>query len=357
MPPRIDPVRVALIGYGFSGRTFHAPLIRSVHGLRLDLIVSGDPERVRKEIPDATVEQRFDRALRQENIDLVVIATPNETHVRLATAALEAGKHVVVDKPVTTTVAEARALAELASERGRILSVFQNRRWDSDFLGAKAILESGRLGDVVHFESHMDRFRPIVRPRWRERLGPGAGLWYDLGPHLVDQALQLFGLPTAVHGHLARQRSGAEVDDWAHVILDYGHLQAILHASLLVANVAFRFVIHGTKGTWTKRRADVQEDQLRSGTVPGTPGWGEDPDAAVLSDGETGQSTLLSVPAGDHCRYYIALRDAILGQGLNPVTPIQAIAVIAVLEAASQSQGNRIPLPLTEEERAQWCRS
>jgi predicted dehydrogenase len=242
----------------------------------------------------------------------------------------------------------------LASERGRILSVFQNRRWDSDFLGAKAILESGRLGNVVHVESHMDRFRPIVRPRWRERLGPGAGLWCDLGPHLADQALQLFGLPIAVHGHLARQRSGAEVDDWAHVILDYGRLQVILHASLLAANVAFRFVIHGTKGTWTKRRGDVQEDQLRSGTVPGTPGWGEDPDAAVYFDGESEQSTLLSVPAGDYRRYYIALRDAILGQGPNPVTPIQAIAVMAVLEAASQSQGNRIALPLTEEERAQW---
>jgi predicted dehydrogenase len=357
MPHRIDPVRVALIGYGFSGRTFHGPLIRSVPGLRLDLIVSSDPDRVRKQIPEATVEQSLDRALARDDIDLVVIATPNQTHASLATAALEAGKHVTVDKPFTTTVAEARSLAELALARGRILSVFQNRRWDSDFLGAKAILETGRLGDVVHFESHIDRYRPAVQPRWREQPGPGAGLWRDLGPHLVDQALQLFGLPAAVHGHLARQRSGAEVDDWAHVILDYGRLQVLLHASFVAADAAFRFVMHGTKGTWTKRRADVQEAQVRSGTAPGTPGWGEDPDAAIFFDGETAQTTLWNVPAGDHRRYYIALRDAILGLGPNPVTPVQAIAVMAVLEAAAQPEGSRLAQLLTERERAQWSTS
>ena len=330
-----DLVRVALVGYGFAGQTFHAPLIRSVPGLHLAVVVSSNPDRVRKDIPDATVEPTLERALVRDDIDLVVVATPNQTHVPFATAILNAGKHVTVDKPFTTTLAEARSLADLASARGRILSVIQNRRWDSDFLAAKAILEDGRLGEVVHFESHIDRYRPNVPARWRERPGQGAGLWYDLGPHLVDQALQLFGPPSAIFGHLARQRAGAEVDDWAHVILDYGRLQVILHAASLAASAAPRFLIHGTKGTWTKQRADVQEDQVRSGMKPGAPGWGEDPDAPVFFDGPTGQSIALQTPAGDHRRYYIALRDAVLGQGPNPVTPIQAIAVMAVLETAA----------------------
>jgi predicted dehydrogenase len=348
-----DVVRVALVGYGFAGQTFHVPLIRSVPGLQLTVVVSGNPDRVRKGVPGAIVEPSLDRALAHDDVDLVVVATPNQTHVPFATAILEAGKHVTVDKPFTTTLAEARSLAELASARGRILSVFQNRRWDSDFLAAKAILQDGRLGDVVHFESHIDRYRPDIPPRWRERSGPGAGLWYDLGPHLVDQALQLFGLPSAILGQLARQRAGAEVDDWAHVILDYGRLQVILHAASLAANAAPRFLIHGTKGTWKKQRADVQEDQVRSGMKPGAPGWGEDPDDPVFFNGGTGQPIALRAPAGDHRRYYIALRDAILGQGPNPVTPIQAITVMAILEAVALQSAERRALPLTEGERAQ----
>lgn len=350
-----DMVRVALVGYGFAGRTFHAPLIRSVPGLQLAVVVSSNAERVRKDLPDARVEPDLKRALDHDDIDLVVVATPNQTHVPLATAALEAGKHVTVDKPFTITLAEARSLAQLASARGRILSVFQNRRWDSDFLAVKAILDDGRLGDIVHFESHIDRYRPDIPARWRERSGPGAGLWYDLGPHLADQALQLFGLPSAILGQLARQRAGAEVDDWAHVILDYGRLQVILHAAALAAHAAPRFMIHGTKGTWRKQRADVQEDQVRSGMKPGAPGWGQDPDAPVFFDGGTGQSLALPAPAGDHRRYYIALRDAILGQGPNPVTPIQAIAVMAVLETAAIPAAHRRDLPLTDAERAEWA--
>jgi predicted dehydrogenase len=349
-----DLVRLALVGYGFAGQTFHAPLIRSVPGLQLTVVVSSNPDRVRKDLPEAIVEPALKRALVRDDIDLVVVATPNQTHVPFATAILNAGIHVVVDKPFTTTLAEARSLADLASARGRILSVFQNRRWDSDFLAAKAILQDGRLGDVVHFESHIDRYRPVIAARWREQRGPGAGLWYDLGPHLVDQALQLFGLPSAIFGQLARQRAGAEVDDWAHVILDYGRLQVILHAASLAASTAPRFLIHGTKGTWTKQRADVQEDQVRSGMAPGAPGWGEDPDAPVFFDGATGQSVGLRAPAGDHRRYYIALREAILGKGPNPVTPIQAIAVMAVLETAALQSAERRALPLTKDECIQW---
>ena len=170
-------IRTALIGFGFVGKTFHAPLIRSVPGLELSVVSSRHPEKVREDLPAAKVVADPEEAATHSEVDLVVIASPNETHVPLATAALSAGKHVVVDKPFTITLAEARRLGELSQAKGRLLSVFQNRRWDSEFLAARTIIEEGRLGEVLHFESRLDRFRPEVRKRWREVAGPGAGLW------------------------------------------------------------------------------------------------------------------------------------------------------------------------------------
>ena len=185
-----ETLDVALIGYGYAGKTFHAPLIASVPGLRLAAVGSRDPAKVHADRP-AVVVERDAADLLAMPIDLVVIATPNDTHFDLARRALAAGKHVVVDKPFTVTLAEARELAALAKQRGRILSVFHNRRWDGDFLTVRRLIASGALGDVAYFESHFDRYRPRVRARWREQPGGGGGLWYDLGPHLVDQALQL----------------------------------------------------------------------------------------------------------------------------------------------------------------------
>ena len=177
-----DPVRVALIGFGFVGKTFHAPLIRSVPGLELSVISSRHPEKVHEDLPRAQVVADPEEAATHADVDLVVIASPNETHVPLATAALSAGKHVVVDKPFTITLAEARRLGELSRAKQRLLSVFQNRRWDSEFLGARAIIQEGRLGEILHFESHMDRFRPEVRKRWREVAGPGRACGTILDP-------------------------------------------------------------------------------------------------------------------------------------------------------------------------------
>jgi len=276
--------------------------------------------------------------------DLVVIATPNATHATLASAALEAGKHVVVDKPFVLTPDDAQKVSALAVAKGRVLSVFQNRRWDSDFLGARAALQGGTLGDVVHFESHFDRFRPAVRDRWRERDVPGGGILYDLGPHLIDQAVELFGIPAGVSACTAMQRTGALIDDWADIVLDYGRLRVILHASMLVAGGAVRLAIHGTKGSWIKRSGDVQEAQLLAGLRPGSAGWGLDPEPARFYDGTT--SFEVPVPAGDYREYYRALREAILGRGQNPVTPAQAVATTNVLELARASidAGRRFPV-------------
>lgn len=349
------PLRVALVGYGFAGKTFHAPLIRSVPGLELATIVSRDAGKVHADLPDVHVVDHVDDALSDPALDIVVIASPNDTHAPLARAALEAGKHVVVDKPFALDLAQARALAALASERRRALSVFQNRRWDTDFLGVRQIVAQGMLGEVMHFESHIDRFRPQVRARWREQAGAGGGLWYDLGPHLVDQALCLFGLPDRVWASLAIQREGGEATDWAHVVLEYARLRVILHAGMLSAGGSARFLVHGTQGSLSKAKIDPQETQLLQGLRPGAEGWGVDADPLLVFDG-AGNVTTVPAPRGDQSRYYAAFRDAVLGRAANPVTPAQAITVMAVIEAAmaSAAQGKAVTLDLYEEERAAW---
>ena len=219
MSPTDAPIRTALIGYGFAGKTFHVPLLHATEGLTLTHIVSSRPDAVHADLPDVVVVPDVDALLARHDVDLVVIAAPNDQHTPLARAALRAGRHVVVDKPFTLGLAEARELRDLAAETGRVLRVFQNRRFDSDFLGIAELVRSGRLGDVVHLESRIDRFRPTVRDRWREAAVPGGGIWFDLGPHLVDQALLLFGVPERVDADLAALRPGAPVEDWAHLSL------------------------------------------------------------------------------------------------------------------------------------------
>ncbi|MFP2928271.1 oxidoreductase [Pyxidicoccus sp. 3LG] len=347
------PIRVALLGFGFAGRTFHAPLIRSVAGLELRVVASSQAEAVRAAIPDVTVVASAQEAATHADVDLVVIATPNASHAPLAEAALRAGKHVVVDKPFTVTLAEARALTALAREQGRLLSVFHNRRWDSDFLALRALIADGSLGRVTHVESRFDRFRPEVRQRWREQALPGAGVWFDLGPHLVDQSLQLFGLPDTVAAALGRHREGAQVDDWCQVTLAYPRRHVVLQASMLVAGGLPRFAVHGTRGSWLKSGMDSQEDQLRAGGIPGALGWGVDASPGRVLDGASGQARESVAPPGDYRRYYSAIQEALEGRGPNPVTPAQALAVMAVVEAAFRAaeRGCAQRPELSEDER------
>ena len=344
-------IRVALIGYGYAGRTFHAPLIRATPGLELTTVSSSHPERVHADLPGVQVVSSPE-ACASPTVDLVVIATPNNTHVPLATTALRAHKHVVVDKPLATTLEEARALASLAESVERVLAVFQNRRWDGDFLALRDLLGHGALGDVAHFESHFDRYRPIVRDRWRERAGAGSGLWYDLGPHLADQALQLFGLPHRVTASMAAQRPGGQSDDWAHVVLEYSRLRVILHTSVLVAAPLPRFIVHGQTASWIKYGLDAQERQLVAALTPEAGGPVDDSERAVLIDGASGVEKAIPVPGGDYRQFYARLRDALQGAGPNPVPPQHAIPVMAVVEGAirSSAEGRSLSLPLTDDE-------
>lgn len=345
-----EPIRVALVGYGFAGRTFHAPLIQAVPALSLDTVASRDAARVHADLPQVEVIGNALQAVADPRIELVVIATPNDTHAAFARAALRAGKHVVVDKPLTPTLREAQELAALARECDRTLTVFHNRRWDSDFLSIRAAIDAGRVGEVVHFESRIERFRPQVRDRWRERPGPAGGLWWDLGPHLVDQALQLFGMPDTVQATFARQRDGAATDDWAHVVLAFGERRAVLHAALVAAAPAARFTVHGTRGTLVKRGADPQEAQLIAGMRPGDPDWGHDPDAPQWHR-DDGHCEPLPAARGDQSRFYADLAETIRHGAANPVPTAQALAVMAVLEAAARSaaEGRTVaPDPVVE---------
>jgi len=278
------PLQVALIGYGNAGRIFHAPLIPGVPGLQLACICSSRPEAVRADWPQMRVLATPEAVFADPGIDVVVVATPNASHHALAKAALQAGKHVVVDKPCCVTLAETDDFLATAQAKKRVLTVFQNRRFDSDFLALQQVLASGQLGRVVQVESHFDRYRPTVPARWREQSLPGSGLWFDLGPHLVDQALALWGLPDALCLDLACLRDGAQVNDWFHAVLRYdtrhGGLRVILHASTLVAELGPRWAVHGTQGSFTKFGLDTQEDALKAGRRPQMDAlhdWGQDP--------------------------------------------------------------------------------
>ncbi len=348
-----SPVRVALVGYGNAGRIFHAPLISGVPGLVLHGIVSSKPEAVAQDWPKVPVVATPQQAFADPDVDLVVIATSNGSHHPLAKEALLAGKHVVVDKPFTVTLAQAEDLLAVARAQGRVLTVFQNRRWDADFLALRQVLASGQLGRIVHFESHFDRYRPDVLNRWRDDDLPGSGLWFDLGAHLVDQALQLFGCPDDLLLDLAQQRDGARTNDYFHVQLRYGSrapaLRVILHGSALVPALGPRFAVHGTLGSFVKYGLDTQEDALKAGGRPrlDTPAdWGRDPLVGEVVRHVDGQPKAEAAPdlAGNYLAFYAQLLVHLHGQAPVPVTATEAHQVMALLSRGeiSARQGQRV---------------
>ncbi len=344
-----DNVRVGLIGYGYASKTFHAPLIVGTPGMTLAAVSSSDATKVHADWPGVTVVSDPKQLFNNPEIDLIVIPTPNDTHFPLARAAMEAGKHVVVDKPFTVTLSQARELEALAKSRGLVLSVFHNRRWDSDFLTLKGLIAEGKLGEVSYFESHFDRYRPQVRNRWREQAGPGSGIWYDLGPHLIDQALVLFGVPVSITVDMAQLRPDAQTTDYFHAVLAYPQRRVVLHGTMLAAAESARYIVHGTRGSYVKFGLDPQEDRLKAGERLPQEDWGYDMRDGVLtlaSGDELDAQTLLTVP-GNYPAYYAAIRDALNGQGENPVPASQAIRVMELIELGIESAKHRSTLCLT----------
>ena len=341
-------VRIGLIGYGLAGATFHAPLIASVEGMTLARVASSNEAKVKQDFPDAEVSADPMQVIHAADVDLVVLATPNLEHFRLAKEALLAGKHVVVEKPFTVTVEEGEELLRLAHECGRLLSVFQNRRWDNDFLTVRRCIESGALGAIVTYEAHFDRYRPDVRKRWREENLPGSGTLYDLGAHLIDQALVLFGLPETVSADVGTQRQGAQAGDYFHLMLGYGTLRVILHSGFIVRQPGPHFQVHGRSGSFIKYGLDPQEDALRAGQRPGgNASWGVEPPAlhgqlTLDRNGEAATQTVESLP-GRYQAFYQGMYDAITAGAPLPVEASDGLNVIRVIESAlSSSREKRV---------------
>lgn len=321
---------------------FHAPLIRSVSRLRLSKVVTSRRPQADVDLPGVAITPDIHEVLSDPAIDLVVIASPSALHFEQARAALLAGKHVVVDKPLATTSREASQLIELAASRGLVLSVFQNRRWDNDFLTVKHSIEQGWLGKVFHYEAHFDRFRPQIKARWREEPGPGAGILYDLGPHLIDQSLNLFGVPRAVTADVIAQRAEAKIDDYFHLVLDYFPLRVILHAATMVVGPGPRFIVHGDGGSFVKFGMDGQEEALKRGLRPGDPEWGGDlPENYGQFTPACGTPRKVETLRGGYERYYEALAVCLETGGPPPVDPRDSRDGLMVIEAARRSTAER----------------
>lgn len=350
---------MGLVGYGLAGSVFHAPLIAATEGLALDTVVTSHPERqaqAHAEHPGTTVVATADELFaRADGLDLVVIASPNRTHVPLATRALEAGLPVVVDKPVAGTAAEARGLAALAEKRGLFLSVFQNRRWDADFLTLRGLLERGELGEVWRFESRFERWRPQLKGGWRESGDPAevGGLLYDLGSHLVDQALVLFGPVVSVYAESDARREGAETDDDTFIALTHANgVRTQLYATATTAQLGPRFRVLGSRAGYVKYGLDPQEQALKDGARPGagTP-WGVEPEElwGRIGAGEspvTGGGRPVETVPGDYPAYYAAVAKALRDGGPNPVTALEAAEALDVLEAARRSAEDNVAVRL-----------
>ena len=366
------PIRTAVIGYGLAGRVFHCPFVSAVPGLELTAIAVRSPERsaaAAAAYPQTRIVTTPEEVFNDPSIDLIVVATPNDSHVALTTAALSAGKHVVIDKPLAPASADARALITLAAQQNKILAPFHNRRYDCDFLTVKKLIAEGTLGRIVQVIANYDRFRPLQRPNsWKESGGYGNGLLFDLGPHLVDQALALFGAPVRLTASVRADRDKTEIDDAFDIVFEYEtstthHLRYECHATMLAADPAPRFRAHGTLGSYTKQSLDPQEAALLGGAKPpranpsqanpSQPGSSSEPQTDWLPEPESAWGTLTLATqrtepvqlerspypsvTGDYRLFYANVRDAILGAAPLAIPAEDGYRTIRLLELAIQS--------------------
>jgi scyllo-inositol 2-dehydrogenase (NADP+) len=333
-----DPIKVGLLGFGLGGSTFHASLIAREPRLALTAVATSRTAAVRQRFPQVATYGSPTEVIADPAVDLVIVATPDTTHGPLARLALEAGKHVVVEKPMAMSAAEGSALVALSRERRRMLTVFHNRRWDGDFMTVHEMVHSQRLGDIRNAALIWDRFRPELAQGWREQSQDPWGALMNLGPHLVDQALLLFGRPDSITGDSAIQRQHARSPDYFAITLHYGAGRVLLSASTLVADPRPRFALHGTQGSFVKHGIDPQESSLRAGVTYGTPGFGED------SEQLYGVLTLMNSPperirtqTGDWRPFYAGVVASIMNGSPPPVDPMDAVAGLELIELARRS--------------------
>ncbi len=343
-------MKVGLVGFGMVAERFHVPLLRAQERLQLTHVVERHQDRSRGLTP-SVITLRNVEELWESEVDLVVVLTPNETHFDLAEQALRSGKHVVIDKPFTVTSAQADRLISRARDAERLLTVFHNRRWDNDFLTVRELLEQGALGRLRRFESRWERYRPLPKGGWREQPKDGSGVLYDLGSHLMDQTLTLFGKPRRLFAHLQTQREGVKAVDCFDLHLDYGEHQVHLHSDCLTAAPSFRFALHGEAASFVKRGLDPQEDALAAGGTPGSVGWGEEPQESWGELHTLGPEGIgcRRIPSrrGDYTEFYRNLAAALAGEEALHVSAEQARDVILALELAvwSHQQGGWVDWP------------
>jgi scyllo-inositol 2-dehydrogenase (NADP+) len=335
-----SPINVALVGFGFSGSTFHAPFLNALGEYNLACVVSSNAKKVRTRLPGGRVEPEFTKVLQDPTVDLVVITTPNATHYELAKAALEAGKHVVVEKPFTLCSREAQELIQLSQRQRRILTVYHNRRWDGDFLTIQNLLAEKVLGEVYLYEAHFHRYRPQPNPqRWKENEHLGSGILYDLGVHLLDQALQLFGSPDSIDADVITQRPGAVANDYFHLTLKYGPKRVILKSSSLVCDPGPRYQLHGTQASFLKNGMDPQEKDLFAGKNPLDKNWGQgrEQDDGILSANQC-HTRIPTIP-GNYTTFYKSLAKAIYDNSPPPVLPEEACQALQLIEKCFKEKG------------------
>ena len=331
-------LNVGLIGFGLSGRYFHAPFLSSNPRFKIKTVVERTKNEAQEFDPSIENARSVDELLSDPSIDLVFICTPNDTHFAYAMDALENGKHVIIEKPFANTEQEARQLTELAKEKGLILTAYQNRRWDSDFLTIKKLLGEGTLGNIVEFESHYDRYRPVpVANTWKEKEVPGGGNLYNLGPHLIDQALVLFGPPLTVFADIRTLRPGSEIDDYFYIQLGYADKSVILKSSMLVFHNQLRYVLHGTKGSFIKGGLDVQEETLRQYLLPTSEPWGYEPEDRWGQLYTQEVSQVVESEPGNYMPLYDNLYDAIVNGEELAVKPEEILRTARVIDLAFQS--------------------
>jgi predicted dehydrogenase len=344
-------VRVGLIGFGLAGQAFHAPVVRGVKGMELACILERHGTKAKEKYPDVRVARTLDEMLTDKSIQLCVVATPNDSHFSYTKACLEAGRDVVVDKPFTPTLAEAEQLVRLAADRGRLVTVYQDRRWDGDFQTLKKLLKSGEVGAVAEYEARFDRFRLEAKANaWRESAdSAAAGVLWDLGPHLIDQALVLFGEPETIWASAYCQRKVSQVDDSFDVQMEYPRLRAMLRARIIAYAPGPHFLIHGTEGSFVKYGMDPQEEILRSKNCPDGPAWGadwgEEPEERWGTLSRVGGETRrVKTERGDYRGFYANVRDAIEKGSTLDVTPEQALRTMrgVLLAHKSSREGRRV---------------
>jgi len=334
-------INVGLVGYGFSGATFHAPVISVLEEFNITKVVSSNREKVQRDLGDVEVVGSLEELLTDEKIDLVVITTPSGLHYEMAKQSLIAGKHVILEKPMVVASWEAEDLIKIAQEKKLLLSIYHNRRWDNDFLTVKKLVNEGILGEINTYQVHYDRYRPEVRERWRERQGPGSGMLYDLGSHLIDQALHLFGWPKFVMADVFAQRENGETDDYFHVILGYDKLRVILHSGSIIPGHGPRFQVHGRKGSFMKYGLDGQEAALKAGKKPIHPSWGADVPQfygkLTTLEGDQEKQKTIETLHGSYPTYYKKIAESILEGKRAPVTAEEGLSVIKIIEASLKS--------------------